>query len=35
MKERIAVAGKSQECHLSAVTANRKSGTAQNQKFDT
>jgi hypothetical protein len=34
MKEQIAVAGKGQECHLSAVTANRNCGNAQNKKFE-
>jgi hypothetical protein len=35
MKERITVPGKGQDCDLSAFTANRKSGTAQTQKFET
>lgn len=33
MSVRIAVPGKGQECHLSAVTANRKCWTAQTQKI--
>jgi len=33
MRERIAVPDKGQQCHLSAVMANRKCGSVQTQKF--